>query len=255
MKDGYQVIDMDTHVNPSMEVLEKYVNPGFRPRLAALKPYYRVHKRPRPDGTVQTSVGITVAPIPYDRFPGEAPREEYTTAMPGGRTALEGRVITHHRRAVQPGVDEENAEGRIADMDLEGRDIDFIFPGTWAASLTALDVTLAEGLYRAYHRYMHDYTARYPDRLKSAAQLPGADVEWAVQEIKTLAQEKWLAAVWLDLPEGKPIDHPDFEPLWATMNDLDLPLIHHSFFVEPPYFPGYRDIWGNAAVARTAAHP
>ena len=38
MKDGYQVIDMDTHVNPSMEVLEKYVDPGFRPRLAALKP-------------------------------------------------------------------------------------------------------------------------------------------------------------------------------------------------------------------------
>ena len=53
--------------------------------------------------------------------------------MPGARTALEGRVITHHRRAVQPGADEENAAGRLADMDLEGRDIDFIFPGTWAA--------------------------------------------------------------------------------------------------------------------------
>ena len=76
-----------------------------------------------------------------------------------------------------------------------------------------------------------------------------------MQEIKTLAQEKWWAAVWLHLPEGKPINHPDVEPLWATMNDLDLPLIHHSFFVEPPYFPGYGDIWGNAAVARTAAHP
>ena len=102
--------------------------------------------------------------------------------MPGARTALEGRVITHHRIAVQRGADEENADGRIADMDLEGRDIDFIFPGTWAASLTALDVTLAEGLYRAYHRYMHAYTAKYPDRLKSAVQVPGADVAWAVQK-------------------------------------------------------------------------
>ena len=119
MKDGYKVIDMDTHVNPSMEVLEKYVDPGFRPRLTELKPYYRVQKRSRPDGTVQTSVGITVAPIPYDRFPGEAPREEHTKGVPGGRTALDGRVITHHRKAVQPGVDNDNAEGRIADMDLE----------------------------------------------------------------------------------------------------------------------------------------
>ena len=254
MKDGYRVLDMDTHVNPSLEVLAKYVDPSFRPRLEELKPYHRVRHQRRPDGTVQSTTGLTVAPIPYDRFPGEAPREEHTKAVPGARTALEGRVSSHHRQAVQPGVDEENAAGRLADMDLEGRDIDFMFPGTWAASLTALDVTLAEGLYRAYHRYMHDYTASAPARLKSAAQVPGGDVAWAVEEIETLAQEPWLAAVWIHLPEGKPIDHPDFEPLWATMNALDLPLIHHSFFVEPPYFPGYRDIWGNAAVARTAAH-
>src|SRR4030095_15014720 len=91
---------------------------------------------------------------------------------------------------------EENAAGRLVDMDLEGRDLDFMFPGTWAASLTALDVTLAEGLYRAYHRYMHDYTAIAPARLKSAAQVPGGDVAWAVEEIETLAQEPWLAAVW-----------------------------------------------------------
>jgi hypothetical protein len=38
------------------------------------------------------------------------------------------------------------------------------------------------------------------------------------------------------------------------MNDADLPIIHHSFFYEAPYFPGYRDVWGNAAFARTAAH-
>jgi hypothetical protein len=106
---------------------------------------------------VQTATSLSVAPIPYDRFPGEEPREEHTRAVPGGRQALEGRVITHHRQAVQRGADEENADGRLADMDLEGRDIDFIFPGTWAASLTALDVTLAAGLYRAYHRYIHDY--------------------------------------------------------------------------------------------------
>ena len=150
--------------------------------------------------------------------------------MPGARTALEGRVITHHRiAAVQLGVQmRKTPTGRIADMDLEGRDIDFIFPGTWAASLTALDVTLAEGLYRAYHRYMHDYTAKYPDRLKSAVAGPWRQT-WPgpCKEIKTLAQEKWLAAVWVHLPEGKPIDHPDFEPLWATMNDLG-PASHPS---------------------------
>ena len=45
------------------------------------------------------------------------------------------------------------------------------------------------------------------------------------------------------------------DPVWAAMNDADLPIMHHSFFYEPPYFPGYRDMWGNVVVARAAAHP
>ena len=39
------------------------------------------------------------------------------------------------------------------------------------------------------------------------------------------------------------------------MADADLPILHHSFFYEPPYFPGYRDVWDNIVVARSAAHP
>src|SRR5215470_82691 len=90
MKDGYKVIDMDTHVNPSIEVLEKYVDPTFRPRLVELHPYYSVRQRARPDGTIQTSKTITVAPIPYDRFPGEAPREEHTRRWRGGSSPIIG---------------------------------------------------------------------------------------------------------------------------------------------------------------------
>ena len=38
MKNGFRVYDSDTHVNPAAEVLERYVDPGFRPRLAELNP-------------------------------------------------------------------------------------------------------------------------------------------------------------------------------------------------------------------------
>ena len=59
--------------------------------------------------------------------------------------------------------------------------------------------------------------------------------------------------MWPVLPEGLPVDDPDLEPIWQAMDEADLPIMHHSFFYEAPYFPGYRDIWGNVAVARTAA--
>lgn len=39
MRDGLRVYDADTHVNPAAEVLERYVDPSFRPRLADLAPY------------------------------------------------------------------------------------------------------------------------------------------------------------------------------------------------------------------------
>ena len=142
------------------------------------------------------------------------------------------------------------------DMDLEGRDIDVIIPGTWANGLTSLeDVTLAEGLYTAYHRYMREYCSQEPSRLKSLILVPAADIEWAVFEVKALTNESWVVGVTPILPEGMPVDHPALDPLWEVMNDTHLPLLHHSFTFEAPYFPGYRDLWGNIVVARTASHP
>jgi hypothetical protein len=39
MKKGYKVIDMDTHVGPSFDVLCEYVDPSFRPRLQEMEQY------------------------------------------------------------------------------------------------------------------------------------------------------------------------------------------------------------------------
>ena len=250
MKNRYRVVDIDTHVNPSYDTLVKYVDPSFRSRLDELKPYLR---------TVGSYTALSMASIPFDRFPGEAPADDDVRPVLGGRGALEGRVSKtsgHHRVDPRHGVSDENAEGRLLDIDMEGRDVDVIIPGTWANGLSSLeDVSLAEGLYAAYHNYMREYCSISPDRLKSLILVPCADIEWAVSEVKALANEKWVAAVTPILPEGMPVDHPAIDPLWEVMNDAHLPILHHSFTFEAPYFPGYRDMWGNVAVARTAAHP
>ena len=39
MKNGFRVFDSDTHVLPAAEIIERYVDPDFRPRLAELAPY------------------------------------------------------------------------------------------------------------------------------------------------------------------------------------------------------------------------
>jgi predicted TIM-barrel fold metal-dependent hydrolase len=256
MYKGYKIIDMDTHVGPRADTLEKYIEPSFRARLPELEPYKRTRVAQREGGKEERITILTVAPLTFNRFPGTAPAPGDIRSEHGMRGTAQGRAMRLHRGPVQPGTDQENSQGRLKDMDLEGRDIDLMFPSDWAASITAIeDVTLAEGLWRAFHRYLCAYTAADPDRLKGTLQVPGSDPAWAVSEIKMWGKEKWAAAVWVHLKEGLPVDHPDLEPIWATMSEFDLPLVHHSFFYEPPYFPGYKDMWGNSVVARTAAHP
>ena len=91
--------------------------------------------------------------------------------------------------------------------------------------------------------------------LKAAALMNARDPEWSAAELRRYADRQWLAAAEVLLPEQMPIDDQSLAPIFEAMDAADVPFVHHSFFYEPPYFPGYRDIWGNLAIARMASHP
>lgn len=255
MRQGYRVVDVDTHVTPSVEVLLRYADAGLRARADELKPYTRVLQSTPGRGHPETRYSILrIAPIPYTRIAGQKEGASVEVTGAGAKGALEDRVENLAEKGATVGVQHDNAAGRLHDMDVEGVDIDLIIPGTWAPGSSALELSLSQALYDAYHRYMKDYCSADARRLKGLLLVPGADPQHAARVIRARAAEDWVAAVWPILPEGLPVDDPDLEPMWAAMDEADLPYVHHSFFYEPPYFPGYRDIWGNAVVARTAAH-
>ena len=254
MRQGYRVIDTDTHVTPSLEVLQRYANKATKDRWDEMKPYMRTMRSPEGRGHPKEPwTTIKVNPIPYDRVAGERPVTEKVEK--GGAGALEGRVQNIAREKMSERIQHDNSVDRLKDMDKEGVDVNVLFPGTWACAASSFSPSLTTGLYDAYHGYMADFCSADTKRLKGLMLASGGDVQWTVAELKKRGKEPWVSCVWPVLPEGLPIDHPDLNPIWEVMNDLDLPIMHHSFFYEPPYFPGYRDIWGNSAIARTAAHP
>ena len=55
MRNGLRVFDADTHVEPTAEVLDKYVDPGFRPRLADLAQYRQPVRTGAPVADVRTN--------------------------------------------------------------------------------------------------------------------------------------------------------------------------------------------------------
>jgi predicted TIM-barrel fold metal-dependent hydrolase len=253
MRQGYRVIDSDTHVNPSLDVLLRYADKELRDRIDDLRPYTQTVK-PRPGQgdaeDVESYAILSIKPVRLTRVAGE--RADQTAQASGDRGFLSGRTQMVTRQPITVRVAEDNGQGRLRDMDQEGRDIDFIIPGPWAYGAPALAPHLAQGLYRAYHRYMADYCSPDTRRLKSMVLALATDPAWSAQVIKEHAREDWVAAVWPLLPEGMPIDDPDLEPIWAAADEADLPIMYHAFTIETPYFPGYRDVWDNPAMGRCA---
>jgi uncharacterized protein len=249
------IIDMDTHVDPSIDVLQKYASPELARRWDELTPY--LVPIAGPDGGQRLIMRVN--PFQYARKPGESATGEERGAGAGGQSAFgaggKTRAKARGHGVIAKSVFDADSQQRLSDMDKEGVDVHLIIPGTWNQAVTAIDPTLATELYAAYHRYIGDYASPAPARLKSLIITSGADPEASAAEIRRNADAAWAAAFALQLPEGLPIDDPSLDPIWRAAADAGLPLVFHPFTFEPPYFPGYRDVWGNVAVARTASFP
>src|SRR4029077_20970272 len=108
MKNGFRVYDVDTHINPGAEVLDRYVDPSFRPRLPELAPY-RVAIRSREAGGGERSI-YRFDEKAYERTLGEA------EPQPGSR---DGRVWRGRLRP-SPGGQDDNDKKQHQRHDVDG---------------------------------------------------------------------------------------------------------------------------------------
>jgi predicted TIM-barrel fold metal-dependent hydrolase len=102
---------------------------------------------------------------------------------------------------------------------------------------------------------MADFCGQFPSRLKGLIVASTRNVEAAVQEIHEWGTSTWAVAVMPLLSPDMPADHPSLEPLWKAAQEHDLAVVNHSFTWNPPYCPGYQDLWDNIFLGRLASHP
>jgi predicted TIM-barrel fold metal-dependent hydrolase len=244
MRGGFRAYDADTHVNPAAEVLDRYVDPAFRPRLAELDAH-RVPSGQMIGGTPDTNQ-YRVQTKFYRRVLGTA----------GAHETFTGRG-THWRGSKKPreGVQDDQAANRVADMDDEGTDTHFLVPTLWLSVVGLPDPDFEVNLIRAYHRHAADFCGQFPDRLKTGIVASARNVPEAVREIEQWGTSKWAVGVIPALGPDMPLDHPDLEPIWRAAEEHDLAVVHHSNTWNPPYFPAYRDVWDNIFLGRLASHP
>jgi len=240
-RNGYKIFDADTHVRPDAELLEPYLSAAMHEQLKQ----FAAHRATNKDGNVTYLMGERE----YKRRLGAL-----VGAPPDAKEYMSG--YKRHQHGKPNPLCERDAAVRIADMDIEGVDVELMLPSGWFGCWTTIDdVALETAVYEAYHRWMADYCAVFPSRLKGVISIAARNVVTSLAELRRCAKEDWPLAVFVYAPYQFPLDHPDLEPIWRAAADYDLSIALHTFTVMPPYAPGGLDSWDNLWLQRSAAHP
>jgi predicted TIM-barrel fold metal-dependent hydrolase len=245
---GYRIFDADTHIIEPVEPIEAYLAAADRAKLTALGPL--VDRGPAKAGMSRYLVGKRPK---LDRRLGSRER-----VAPPARGARDGGTPWDVRWQGPPFPSDRvsfDSHARVKDMDLEGVDVNMILPSGGVPAFCALeDVALEQAIYRAYHRFLADYCAPYPDRLTSVVLVSARDAEASVAEIRRCGEAPWPVGIFPICPPELTLDDPAWEPIWAAAEAHDLTVVIHSFTMTVPYPPGTWDTWESVFLQRAAGH-
>jgi uncharacterized protein len=118
-------------------------------------------------------------------------------------------------------------------MDMEGIDLALLVPSLTFAFTTADGLAGEDAL--AISQVYNDWAAEFcrdnPDRFQFWAWLPRQDPELAAAEAQRCVRD--LGAIGVAITsgnvDGRLLCEPSFEPLWSTVQDLDVPLGIHLY--------------------------
>ena len=211
-----RVIDGDSHFMEPLDLFPRYVDPAFRDRALRVEadpaggdPQILVDGKPL---KLIDTADLLAALVAY-----------------GQKEA--GRDVSHFDQYLALSPDWQDMHKRVAFLDAEGIDAQVLYPTLgllWEGTVD--DAVFADALCRAYNTWAFETCAAYPDRLFPAAHISLRDSALAVRELhrvaKLGARTIFVAAAPVN---GRSFGHPDFDPIWAVVQDLDLSVgIHLS---------------------------
>lgn len=205
----YNIIDADGHVLEPLELWDRYMDPAHRDRAPQVFVDTDGKERLRLEGKVlggPTGLGLVGA---IGARQGEASIDiTYTQGRKGGF----------------------DPHARIPDLELDGIDAVFLYPSIGLFAGAVEDPQLAAAMCRAYNRWLADYCKPYPDRLFGVAMLPMQSVELAIEEARYARKELGMRGGFLrpNPYNGRMPHHPDYDPFWAEVQELDFSIGLHE---------------------------
>lgn len=235
MRNGYRIIDTDSHQMEPPNIWSDYIDPAFADRA------------PRIGDMGNGRAGMCVEGEPIAKQDGNYPMhsKEFLEAA--------ARGMEKHEKTRAAGF---RWDARIADMDEHGVDAQVLYPtvGGQILGKEFKDSELLAAVCRAYNDWSLEYCGHAPDRLRMAAMLPVQAPDLAVEEARRTAAKG--AAGFYVRPNpvcGRNLHHQDNESLWTTIEELGIPVCVHDS--GSPYLPSFGERMETHTSGHIVAHP
>ena len=205
---GYRVISSDNHIMEPPDLWAKRIEAKYRDR--------------RPQLVTMEGGQAWVCEGNEGNSPGQG-------SQPGVRfESQEELARIDFFENVRPGG--YIPDDHIKDMDTDGIDVSIIYPSAGLVMYGRVpDGDLLSAVFRAYNDFVGEFCQPYPKRLGGIAMINVDDVKLAVNELRRCRAMGFVGGmITVYPPEGRRYDSPEYDPLWATAQDLEMPLSLHA---------------------------
>ncbi len=199
--DRYLLISADTHANEPPDLWEKRIESRYRDRL--------------PKSWVDEN-GVR-----WRKAEGNDKPDRLVLASLSGQDQARSRSGA-------------GAENRLRDHAIDGIDAELIFPNKGLAMWYTPDPEFAQAQCRVYNDWAWEEFGPHADRLAPVAAIAAGDIEGSVAEVQRVARMGYRAVALPCKPTYGPGKVGDlnynsarFDPLWAAIQDADLPICFH----------------------------
>ena len=141
---------------------------------------------------------------------------------------LAGKVETFIGRHAETRPGANDPQARLRDQDMDHVQAEVIYPGAGLFISVAPDSEYRRECFRVYNDWLSEFCGAAPDRLLGVGLLPmKGPIEWAIEEAERAAKNG-LRSVGIPTEVlGSPYKDERYDPLWAALQDLGLPVSLH----------------------------
>jgi predicted TIM-barrel fold metal-dependent hydrolase len=147
----------------------------------------------------------------------------------GDKVVVEGQ---HPRRVgeAEKKPHEREPDDRLKDLALDGVVAEVMYGGGTRVG----DAELSMAMARVNNDWLAEVFGAYRGRFAAGATIPVFDIDDAVAELRRAAGLGLRPGVLADHVDERPWNSPDYDPFWATAQELGMPLSFHVGFGRDP---------------------